>query len=85
MIIPNDTLWGQSHPAQTNCILSAKNPYFSFYPYGMKRTGKLIDYSDSILVFSASTQWRQESLGFYGLQTATNYDVVRMTLTRIGP
>ena len=30
-------------------------------------------------------QWKQDSWGFYGLQTATNYDVITMKLTRTGP
>ena len=63
LITINDTLWEQSYPAQTNCLLTAKNPYFSFYPFGMKRIWKLIDYSDSTLVISASTQWPQSNAG----------------------
>lgn len=63
LITPNDTLWGQSYPAQTNCLLTAKDPYFSFYPFGMKRIWKLIDYSDSTLVITASTQWPQANAG----------------------
>lgn len=29
--------------------------------------------------------WNQSSVGFYGLQSATNYDIITMILTRIGP
>jgi hypothetical protein len=63
LITPIDTLWGQSYQSQNSCILSNENPYFSFYPFGMKRVWKLIDYSDSTLVVSASTQWPQANAG----------------------
>lgn len=63
LVTPNDTLWGQSYPAQNTCLLTTDNPYFSFYPFGMKRIWKLIDYSDSTLVIAASTQWPQSNAG----------------------
>lgn len=63
LITLNDTLWGQSYPAQNTCLLTNDNPYFSFYPFGMKRIWKLIDYNDSTLVIAASTQWPQSNAG----------------------
>jgi hypothetical protein len=30
-------------------------------------------------------EWEQNSIGFYGVQTATNYDDTRIYITRVGP
>lgn len=58
-----DTTWMQVYIAQEQASVKKSDPYFCFYPNGLKRIWKVIDFSDSTLIIDASTQWPNSSSG----------------------
>ena len=59
--------------------------YLKFQTEKTQCVWKILQSETEGLIIQTRGQWRQESIGFYGLQTATNYDIITMKLTRIGP
>lgn len=58
-----DTTWTQIYSAQEQASVKKSDPYYCFYPNGMKRIWKVIDFSDSTLIIDASTQWPNSNSG----------------------
>ena len=58
-----DTTWKTSYVAQDESFVKRNNPYYCFYPNGLKRIWKIIDISDSTLTIDASTQWPNGNIG----------------------
>ena len=75
----------QTYPHTVSEVNKAYPGFIKFQTEKTQCVWKVLSSQNEGMVIQTRGPWRQESLGFYGLQTATNYDVVRMTLTRIGP
>ena len=58
-----DTTWKHSYVAQDEANVKRNNPYYCFYPNGLKRIWKIIDRTDSTLTVDASTQWPNGNIG----------------------
>ncbi len=58
-----DTSWTQIYIAQDQASVKKSDPYYSFYPNGLKRIWKVLDISDSLLIIDASTQWPNSNSG----------------------
>jgi hypothetical protein len=58
-----DTTWTQMYTAQDQAAVKKSDPYYNFYPNGLKRIWKVLDFSDSLLIIDASTQWPNSTAG----------------------